>query len=68
MTFSAFQDTINDLIEFVYDPANLVYGGENENIDRARIRGIEAGWELRTDPWSVQRGRRACRIRATCRR
>ncbi|HEY4881178.1 MAG TPA: TonB-dependent receptor [Steroidobacteraceae bacterium] len=53
VTFSAFQDTINDLIEFVSDPANLVYGGENRNIDRARIRGLEAGWELHTAAWSV---------------
>jgi vitamin B12 transporter len=53
VTFAAFQDTINDLIIFVNDPANHVYYGENENIDRARIRGLEASWDLRADPWSV---------------
>jgi vitamin B12 transporter len=53
ITFAAFQDTINDLIVFVNDPTNLIYGGENENIDRARIRGLEASWELHADPWSV---------------
>jgi len=54
VTFSAFQNTINDLIEFVPDPSNLIYGGENKNVDRARIQGLEATWELRADPWSVR--------------
>ena len=53
ITFAAFQDTIDDLIEFVPNPANQIYGGENQNVDRARIRGIEASWALRADPWSV---------------
>jgi vitamin B12 transporter len=54
VTFSAFQNTINDLIEFVPDPSNQIYGGENQNIDRARIQGLEAIWELHADPWSVR--------------
>jgi len=54
ITFAAFQDTINDLIVFVNDPTNLLYGGENQNVDRARIRGLEASWELHADPWSVR--------------
>jgi vitamin B12 transporter len=54
VTFAAFQDTINDLIVFVDEPTNLLYGGENENVDRARIRGLEASWELHADPWSVR--------------
>ncbi len=53
VTFAAFQDTISDLIVFVNDPTNRIYGGENQNVDRARIRGVEASWELRADPWSV---------------
>jgi len=53
LTFAAFQDTITDLIEFVPNPENLVYGGENENVDRARIRGLEAAWTLTTDEWSL---------------
>jgi vitamin B12 transporter len=53
VTLAAFQDTIDDLIVFVNDPTNLLYGGENRNVDRARIRGIEASWELHADPWSV---------------
>ena len=41
---------------FVNDPSNLLYGGENQNVDRARIRGLEAGWELRADPWTARLG------------
>jgi vitamin B12 transporter len=54
LTLAAFQDTIDDLIMFVNDPTNLLYGGQNENVDRARIRGIEASWELKADPWSLR--------------
>jgi vitamin B12 transporter len=53
VTFAAFQDTIDDLIIFVNDPANLIYGGENQNVARARIRGLETSWQLSADPWSV---------------
>jgi vitamin B12 transporter len=53
-TLAAFQDTIDNLIVFVNDSTNLIYGGENENVDRARIRGIEASWQLHADPWSVR--------------
>ncbi len=56
ITFAAFQNTIDDLIVFVNDPSNLLYGGENQNVDRARIRGLEAGWELRADPWTARLG------------
>ena len=53
VTFSAFQNSINDLIEAIPRPQS-VYGYENENIDRARIRGIEATWELHREPWSMR--------------
>ncbi len=53
VTFAAFQDTIIDLIEFVPNPTNLVFGGENENVDRARIRGLEASWTLTSEDWSL---------------
>jgi vitamin B12 transporter len=52
VTFSAFQDSINDLIVSVFTPVN--FSSLNENIDRARIRGLEASWELHTYPWSVR--------------
>jgi vitamin B12 transporter len=53
LTFAAFQNTITDLIVFVNDPNNELYGGENQNIARARIRGVEASWDLRLDPWTL---------------
>jgi vitamin B12 transporter len=52
VTFSAFQDTITDLIVSVFNPVN--FSSLNLNIDRARIRGLEASWELQADPWSVR--------------
>jgi vitamin B12 transporter len=52
VTFSAFQDTITDLIVSVFNPVN--FSSLNLNIDRARIRGLEASWELLADPWSVR--------------
>ena len=51
VTIAAFQNTIDDLIVFVNDPTNLVYFGENQNVGRARIRGVEASWELHDGPW-----------------
>ena len=54
VTIAAFQNTINDLIVFVNDPTNLVYYGENRNVDRARIRGVEASWEACIGPWSAR--------------
>ncbi len=52
-TFAAFQDQVSNLIETVYDAANLVYGYQNENVDRARIRGLEASWDFHRNPWAV---------------
>jgi vitamin B12 transporter len=52
VTLSAFQDSIDDLIVTVFNPLN--FSALNENIDRARIRGVEAAWELRTDRWRVR--------------
>jgi vitamin B12 transporter len=54
LALAAFQDTIDDLIVFVPDPSNMVFGGENRNINRARIRGLEASWESHDDPWSLR--------------
>ena len=52
VTLSAFQDTITDLIVSVFNPIN--FSALNMNVDRARIRGLEAGWDLHADPWSVR--------------
>jgi vitamin B12 transporter len=53
ITFAAFQNSIDDLIVFVPDPSNVFFGGENQNVNRARIRGIEAGWDFEAEPWLV---------------
>jgi vitamin B12 transporter len=53
LSLSAFRNEIDDLIEFVvlsYDP----FAGQNRNVDRARIEGIEASYEYATGPWSAR--------------
>jgi vitamin B12 transporter len=50
---AAFQTDIDDLIEFVtlsFDP----FVGENRNVERARIRGIEAGYEYQSEQWLLR--------------
>ena len=49
---SAFDTHIDSLILFVLtDPIN--FGFTNENVERARIRGVELSYELNRAPWSV---------------
>ena len=51
--FSAFHNEIDDLIEFVtlsYDP----FEGENRNVARARIEGLEASWSYADGPWQAR--------------
>ena len=50
LTLSAFQNKLDNLIEFVVTPDNL--NGENENVDRARVRGLESGYQLTQQSWS----------------
>jgi vitamin B12 transporter len=55
LTLAAFQDTIDDLILCAYDPTSP-FGCMNENVDRARIRGLEGSWEWQHDLWSARLG------------
>jgi len=48
-TLSAFQNKLDNLIQFVVTPSNL--NGENENIASARVRGLEAGYQLTLKSW-----------------
>ncbi|HVO00169.1 MAG TPA: TonB-dependent receptor [Steroidobacteraceae bacterium] len=48
---AAFQNTIDELITTIYAPP--AYSPLNINIDRARIRGIEASWDAQLDAWSL---------------
>ncbi len=53
VSLSAFRNDIHDLIEFVtlsYDP----FMGENQNVDEARIEGVEASYEYAGGPWSAR--------------
>jgi len=49
-TLSAFRDNLDNLIELVVTPSNL--NGENQNVARARVRGLEAGYALDEKSWS----------------
>jgi vitamin B12 transporter len=53
LALSAFENRIDDLIQFVtlsFDP----FTGENRNVDRARIRGVEASWEYSGEAWHAR--------------
>ncbi|HEX6636707.1 MAG TPA: TonB-dependent receptor, partial [Steroidobacteraceae bacterium] len=53
LTLSAFDNRIRDLINFfVIDPDT--FDGENRNIDRARIKGVELGWAMHGDAWHAR--------------
>lgn len=53
LTLSAFRNDIDDLIEFVVtDP--VTFAGQNENIARARIKGVELGYEIRAADWTLR--------------
>jgi vitamin B12 transporter len=53
VSLSAFRNEIDDLIEFVtlsYDP----FMGENRNVARARIEGVEAAWTYAANGWQAR--------------
>ncbi len=50
LTLSVFRNNLDNLIEFVVTPSNL--NGENQNIARARVRGLELGYLLTRPSWS----------------
>jgi vitamin B12 transporter len=52
LTLAAFDNRIEQLIEFVCLDA-FCFTGENRNVARARIRGVEAGWRWRPGAWSA---------------
>lgn len=52
MTLTAFSLTIDDLIIYDFDPVSFV--GQNKNIAKARIRGIEAGYRFDGAVWQVR--------------
>jgi vitamin B12 transporter len=50
---SAFENRIDGLIQFV-TLSFAPFRGENRNVDRARIRGLEASWEYSGDDWHAR--------------
>jgi len=51
----AFQNEIAELIQYVVTDFET-FDGENRNVDRARIRGIEAAWQYSNGPWFARLG------------
>jgi vitamin B12 transporter len=52
VSIAAFRNDIDQLIEFVViDPDT--FEGENRNVARARIDGIEAGWQFDGERWAA---------------
>ncbi len=49
LTLSIFRNNLDNLIQFVITPNIL--NGENENIASARVRGLEAGYQLTLGAW-----------------
>jgi len=53
VSLSWFRNEIDDLIEWVPDPVDP-YSGQLENVDLARIEGVEAAWEYASGPWQAR--------------
>jgi vitamin B12 transporter len=53
LTLSAFDNRIRDLINYVVLDPNT-FDGENRNIDRARIKGVELGWSFTGEAWHAR--------------
>jgi vitamin B12 transporter len=52
LTVSVFQDNLDDLIVFQPQPTVAdPFAGENENVDRARVQGLEVGYNLQLASW-----------------
>ena len=51
----AFRNDIDDLIQYVVTDYTS-YAGENRNVERARITGVEASWQYSGGPWLARLG------------
>ncbi len=52
ISFTAFRNEIDELIDFVVLDFNT-FEGENRNVERARIDGIEAAWNYDGETWAA---------------
>lgn len=53
LTLSAFDNRIDDLIEYVVTDFET-FDGENRNVEKARIKGIELGWQFAGEAWRAR--------------
>lgn len=50
-----FRNELSDLIQYVVTDPDT-YAGENRNVDRARIQGLEASWAYEGELWRARAG------------
>jgi vitamin B12 transporter len=53
LTLSAFDNRIDDLINYVITDFET-FEGQNQNIDRAKIKGVELGYRFVSEGWSAR--------------
>ena len=53
LTLAAFDNRIEDLINYVITDFNT-FEGSNQNIDRARIKGVELGYRFTAEGWNAR--------------
>jgi len=53
LSLTLFRNEIDDLIEFVFTDPDA-YVGENRNVERARIDGLEASWRYEGEHWAAR--------------
>ncbi|MBC8024585.1 MAG: TonB-dependent receptor [Steroidobacteraceae bacterium] len=54
-SLAAFDNRIRDLVEYVVTDF-VTFDGENRNVDRARIKGVELGYRYANEGWRVRAG------------
>lgn len=52
LSLAVFDNRIRDLVNFVFDP--VTFEGVNLNVDRARIKGMELGWQFTGETWRAR--------------
>jgi vitamin B12 transporter len=53
LSLTGFDNRIRDLINYVIVDFDT-FAGENRNVDRARIRGVELGWRFAGETWRAR--------------
>jgi vitamin B12 transporter len=53
LSLVAFHKEVDDLIQYVITDF-ATFEGENRNVERARITGVEASWDYNAEPWTAR--------------